>query len=339
MRRVAVRWFGCLVASVGLNGCALFNSGGEQTAPQQSGSEAVSDASSATSDGDGNIFSSFGESVLDFFGVTPPVKEFAQSEAIVEATNTLSREEEYYLGRAVAARVIAKYGIVSSPELTDYLTKLGLSLVSFSEKPETFGGYHFAVIDTDSFNAVSAPGGFIFVSRGLLEGIADEDELSAVLAHEISHVTQQHGIRSISQDRMQGVLEAAGLLVGSVSCNVVLQQAALVFGATVDEIVDNLLEKGYSREFEFEADRGATMLLVKAGLGTEGLKGVFLVLQSTESGAGGWFSTHPSSSERQEVLGSALDLERAPSMSALQHKAQRLARFNTALAALPASRS
>jgi predicted Zn-dependent protease len=135
-----------------------------------------------------------------------------------------------------------------------------------------------------------------------VQRLPNEDALSAVLAHEITHVTRQHGIRSISKDRLAGILETAGLLAGMMGCDALLQQATVLFAGAVDEITETLLEKGYSREFEFEADEGASLILARAGLGAEPLEGVFHALDNVGQGTGGWFSTHPSTAIRRSNL-------------------------------------
>lgn len=323
-------------------GCALFSSGAPESLPT-SNSAAPELASQGRHDSEGNILAQFGNYVLNLFSVRPATTEFSQEDALIDATETFSREEEYFLGRAVAAHIIARYQLIDTPEMRVYLDRLGKALASYSNQPETFGGYHFAVIDTDAFNAVSAPGGFIFVSRGILQRVTDEEELAAVLAHEIAHVTGRHGIRSLSRESLNGALQAAGLLVGSLNCDMVLQQAGLVFAAVVDELVDTLLEKGYSRELEFEADREAAVLLARAGLPPSGMGRVLIALDVMEEApggkpkAGGWFSTHPSASERLQKLNS--NVVQSPFVDAEDDSgrtvaAVRLKRFRTAVASL-----
>jgi predicted Zn-dependent protease len=343
-----------------VSGCALFSSGVASTGEgEASGANALVNrgAPSAPTQnedtGGSNIFARFGAYVVDLFSVRPPTTKFSQDEALVHATETFSREEEYYFGRAVAARIIARFQLVDTPEIRRYLNRLGRALASYSNQPETFGGYHFAVIDTDAFNAVAAPGGFVFVSRGLLQRMDDEEELAAILAHEIAHVTGQHGMRSLSRESLSGALQAAGLLVGSLNCDLVLQQAGLVFAAVVDELVDTLLEKGYSRELEFEADREAVVLLARAGLSPEGLGRVLHELNSMENNAGesgagvvgvggGWFSTHPSAGERLEkfdVNFARSAVSGRGSESTQMFAAARLARFKAAVSSLPPGKS
>ncbi|MBW2091638.1 MAG: hypothetical protein JRI34_05880, partial [Deltaproteobacteria bacterium] len=89
-------------------------------------------------------------------------------------------EQEYYIGRAVGATILNQYRPYEEPEANLYLNLLGQTLAQFSELPETFNGYHFLILDADDINALSAPGGLIFVSRGLLRCCEHEDALAAV---------------------------------------------------------------------------------------------------------------------------------------------------------------
>ncbi|RPJ39713.1 MAG: peptidase M48, partial [Planctomycetaceae bacterium] len=124
------------------------------------------------------------------------------AQAVEKSWQDLTPEQEYYVGRAVAAQVLQSYPPLDRPQANEYLNLLGQSLAIFSERPETFGGYHFLLLDSDEINAFAAPGGLILVSRGMLRCCQSEDELAAVLAHEICHVEQKHGLSAIKQSRL-----------------------------------------------------------------------------------------------------------------------------------------
>ena len=82
------------------------------------------------------------------------------------AAHPISEEEEYYIGRAVAANILSRYPLWKNSEVTRYLNLVGKTLVLKSERPEIFGGYHFGLLDSQEANAFSAPGGIIFLTRG-----------------------------------------------------------------------------------------------------------------------------------------------------------------------------
>ena len=133
------------------------------------------------------------------------------SAALAKTFEDITPEQEYYIGRTVGATVIKAYPVYDDPKATAYLNRLGQSLARFSDKPETFAGYHFLVIDTDEVNAFAAPGGFIFISRGMIRLCSNEDELAAVLAHEIGHVQLQHGLQAIEKGRLSSALNVLAM--------------------------------------------------------------------------------------------------------------------------------
>src|SRR5687767_6989880 len=116
-----------------------------------------------------------GNSMLNMVGLKPATAAFDAAKNIVKAAESLSREEEYYLGRAVSARILQRYPLLEDRELSAYVRRVGAVTVAFAEHPETFGGFHFAVLNTSEVNAMSTPGGFIFVTKGLMDLMPDED--------------------------------------------------------------------------------------------------------------------------------------------------------------------
>ncbi|MDD4873082.1 MAG: M48 family metalloprotease, partial [Kiritimatiellae bacterium] len=121
--------------------------------------------------------------------------------AVGKVFEQLTPENEYYIGRSVGATILQSYKPYDSQNANHYLNILGQTLAMASDRPETFGGYHFLLIDTDEINAFAAPGGLIFVSRGLIKCCKNEDALAAVLAHEVGHVQLMHGLKAIKTSR------------------------------------------------------------------------------------------------------------------------------------------
>ena len=107
---------------------------------------------------------------------------------------------------------------------------LGRTLSLSSDRPETFGGYHFLALDTDEINAFAAPGGDIYVSRGLLRCAASEDEVAAILAHEIGHVVGKHGLQAIKKSRLTTALTSAALTAGSLAAPEETAKVSQAFG-------------------------------------------------------------------------------------------------------------
>jgi len=214
----------------------------------------------------------------------------------VRASRPISDSEEYYVGRAVGARILARYPLYRNPEVTRYVNEVGLTLARKSSRPHTYRGYHFAVLDTEEPNAFACPGGTILITRGLLKLCDNEDQLAAVLAHEVAHIVHKDGINSISQARWTEVLttlgsEAARQYGGPAG------QLVSLFEDSVEDVFKTIVVNGYSRSAEEKADREAINILRKAGYNPGALAAVLMKMQGKE-GAGGIYRTHPPTQER-----------------------------------------
>lgn len=218
------------------------------------------------------------------------------------AARGLDEQQEYYLGRGVAAVILSKYKLYSNPGVTRYVNQVGQSLARFSDRPELWSGYRFAVLDTMEINAVSTPGGFVFISRGFLKTIQTEDALAAVLAHEIGHIVKGHGTAAISQANITDALTTIGKEVAASEGGQVTQLVTAAFGDSIKEVTNTLLTKGYSRSQEYEADEYAAALLARVGYNQRGLITMLKGLEAVPSGnaPGGWFTTHPSPEKREK---------------------------------------
>lgn len=252
-----------------------------------------------------------------------------------ESLRGLSDEQEYYLGRGVSAVILSRYKRSNAPTLSRYLNQVGRLLAVHSSRAETFGGYHFCLLDSDEINAVSAPGGFTFLSSGFLRLLSNEDELAAVLAHEIGHVAKGHGVAAISDATLTRALTAIGREAAVAGGGVLAQGVSESFGDSITEVTNTLLTKGYSRSQEYEADAYAAELLWKTGYNPQALRAVLAKLaaregRTAEGGAsGGWFATHPSSVKREREVAEGAILE-AFKLSAEEVKNERArsARFS-----------
>ena len=166
---------------------------------------------------------------------------------------------EISLGREIAARIFGKYPRLDDQALTQYVTLVGKSLTLNSSRTEL--EYHFAVLDTDQVNAYSAPGGYIFVTKGALKLMGNEAELAAVLAHEIAHVTERHIVKELgirSEDR--SATGSIGQILGGAGGS-----ANIAFTQLVDKATEILFETGFHQQDELDADRVGTLLLATVG--------------------------------------------------------------------------
>jgi predicted Zn-dependent protease len=230
------------------------------------------------------------------------VKRGAQ--AIEKTYQDLTPEQEYYIGRAVVAQVLQTYPPLDQPEANTYLNLLGQSLAIFSDRPETFGGYHFLLLDSDEINAFAGPGGLILVTRGMLRCCETEDELAAVLAHEICHVEKKHGLSAIKQGRLT---EAFTIIAAESAKQLGSEELASLtreFEASVGDVVMTLTTSGYSRTQEREADAAAVQLLRRAGYPEASIITMLTRMDERLADAGGlgFAKTHPSAQDRADAL-------------------------------------
>jgi predicted Zn-dependent protease len=230
------------------------------------------------------------------------------TKAIVKTQQELTPEQEYYIGRAVAATVFQTYSPLDQLQANNYLNLLGQSLVVFSNRPETFGGYHFLLLDSDEVNAFAAPGGLILVTRGMLRCCENEDELAAVLAHEICHVEMKHGLQAIKQGRLTEAFTVVAAESAKQLGSEELASLTREFEASVGDVVMTLTTSGYSRTQERDADAAAVRLLRRAGYPEAAM---ITMLQRMDerlanSGGLGFAKTHPSAMSRANALRSMI---------------------------------
>ena len=187
---------------------------------------------------------------------------------------------------------------VDDPEITDYLNRLGSRLVAASSNP-TFGCQFFAIRD-NTVNAFAMFGGFIGVNTGTLLAAQSESELAGVLAHEISHVMQNHLARQIAREKQNSIATMIAMAVGVLAARSNSQVAsAAIASAQAGSIQAQL---GYSRDFEREADRLGFQTLTAAGYDVRGMGDFFGRLQQAgrvyENNAPVYLRSHPLTVER-----------------------------------------
>jgi predicted Zn-dependent protease len=220
----------------------------------------------------------------------------------------ITEEEEYYIGRGVSALVLAQYPVFHNDALTRYVNELGQTVAAFSDRPETYAGYHFAVLDSAEINALAAPGGFIFVTRGLVRRCENEEMLAAVLAHEVGHVAAKHGLQSIQKSRLIDAFKVIGQTAAERYGPEQLSRLTAIFEGALGDVMDTLIIRGYDRKYEYEADGLAVKYLAGAGFVPLGLADFLknLVSAGAAEQGKGWFKTHPSADQRLEKIGSAI---------------------------------
>jgi len=217
-----------------------------------------------------------------------------------KAARPMTEQEEYYVGRAVAATILGKYRVYRNERLTRYINEVGQVVALASDRPFTYGGYRFAVLDTDEVNALACPGGIVFISRGMLKRAQNEEELSAILAHEVGHVNHKDGLGTIQRARWVQVVTLLGSEAAKKVSGAELAKLVSLFEGSVNDVVKTLIVSGYSREQEAAADSSAMTFMYRAGYDPYGFSDYLGKLTKEQTGGAGQglFATHPGMTER-----------------------------------------
>lgn len=228
---------------------------------------------------------------------------------IKKATSDLTPRQEYFLGRSIAATVLTESPAIDSQPLQLYFNELGQYLALHSSRPETFRGYRFVATTSKTPFAMSAPGGFVFISEGMLRLARNEDELASIFAHEISHIAARHAEQNIqTSNRLKLGEQFLGVMAIAVPSVAEL--------ASFAKIVSDSANMKFNQNQELEADSMAVSLLERAGYSATALLGVINRIPENSSaklshpasevrldklsklGAGARYSTNPSTQKR-----------------------------------------
>lgn len=223
---------------------------------------------------------------------------------------TMSETQEVQTGRQEDVKVRQEYGVYDNKALQQYVNEVGQRLGKASHRPQL--QYTYVVVDSPEINAFALPGGYIYVTRGILAYLNSEAELAAVLGHETGHVTARHGVQQMSAATAAGV---GATLVG-IFVPALRNQA----GDTAIGLLGNVLLSGYGREHELEADKLGSEYLYRTGYDPQAMIKVIGVLKNQElfdaevakaegrqpRSYHGVFASHPDADQRlQEVVGEA----------------------------------
>lgn len=243
----------------------------------------------------------------DIDDVTGDIQDISKLSAETKAAlrEDFTEQEKYYIGRSVCAYVFSKYNLVEDKDMTEYLNKIGSTCATASNKSTTFNGYRFVAFKDDHPNAYGTPGGMILISTGMINLCENEDEIAAVLAHEVEHVVKDHPMKAISDANKKAALISIAKYVAQEG----LEETALppgildgmvdAFGKVLDDII-SALDNGYERETEYEADAGAVLTLHTAGYSADSLKSIIEKLPHNKNSNYG--SNHPTPKERIDAI-------------------------------------
>ncbi len=217
-----------------------------------------------------------------------------------QSLSDIDEAKEIEIGRQLAAILLGSKPLHRDMELQRYVNRLGRWISLQTARPGL--PWTFAVLDDPGYNAFAAPGGYVFITKGLVDRCADESELAGILAHEITHVISKHHLIAIQKTARSGLLTQ--LLSSQLSKNI----PAGLSGPLIS-LGRDLYSKGLDQEDEFEADRNGATLSARAGLDPYGLVAVLQQLRTTAPDNPLFslaISTHPPAQARLDQIESAM---------------------------------
>lgn len=217
-----------------------------------------------------------------------------------QSVEQIDQPKEIEIGRQLAAVLLGSKPLHPDMRLQRYVNRLGRWISLYSTRPEL--PWSFAVLDDPGYNAFAAPGGYIFVTKGLVDRLTDEAELAGILAHEINHVAEKHHLKALRKSAQSGVLT-----------QLLAQQLGKSLGAGVSSqllaLGRDIYSKGLDQQDEFEADRNGVALATRAGFDPYGLPAVLQQLRAVAPSDAAFaltLSTHPPAQLRLDQLEAAM---------------------------------
>lgn len=226
---------------------------------------------------------------------------------------TMSEQQEIQVGARYHEQILQEYGVYQAPELQNFISQLGKDLAARGHREDLI--YRFTVLDSPEVNAFALPGGYVYITRGILAYLNSEAEVAGVLGHEIGHITARHGVRQQSAATAAQIFSA-----------VVAMKTGSQTYSDLSSILGGALLSGYGREQELEADRLGAEYIANAGFNPDEMLEVIGVLKDQEEFARqraeaegrrhqtyhGVFASHPRNDQRlQEVVNSVQERRNA----------------------------
>ena len=225
---------------------------------------------------------------IDFLDVFKGAVEYIQ-------VANISDEQEVEIGKQTNAQVLNQYQLYDNPQVQQYVSNLGQELVNSSDSRNI--PFIFQVVASDEVNAFAIPGGYIYVTTGLLKTAENRAQLASVMSHEIAHVNERHGIKGLKQAvAAKGIATAAGVDTQAL--------AQIAYQVAID------LPQG--RSFEYEADSKGLTRLQQDGYPAEAFAD-FLAKLDSGGGTPEFLRTHPTSKHRIEAIREKIKVEQVAS--------------------------
>lgn len=208
-------------------------------------------------------------------------------------------EKEMAIGEEANKQIIAQVGLYDNPSKS-YLNNIGQELVKNLESP--LFDYSFSILDMEAPNAMALPGGYVYFSRGILALVNSEDELAGVVGHEITHVHKLHSKKARNRSVFGAILQIPGALIGTVAPG-----AGSLINTPISAGAD-LMNSGYSRSNEKEADKLGAKLVATSGFDPNGLPLLLskisaeVEMETGQAEKSTWLDSHPYTPDRVEDL-------------------------------------
>ncbi len=246
---------------------------------------------------------------IDFGGLTKGIDSLkkgidtAKDASKIAKVAGIGPKEESAIGDAVALEIISKYGrLVRDEEVVRRINLVGLALARSSARPDL--EWRFAVLDSDTVNAFSAPGGYVFITRALYEQAEGDDVLAGILSHEIAHISRRHALKIVERNEATAGAKSQ-LLKRSTEARTVdanIRQVNSIAGMDLSGMLKTLLVNGFDAPTEFEADKDGRALAVTQGFVPGGLRAALTQLQKQGENRKTTFGTHPPLADRLKKL-------------------------------------
>jgi len=208
--------------------------------------------------------------------------------------------DEISFGKEVYQSVIREYGIYKNEKYEKLINEIGFKLSSYAERKLP---YSFTLLDTDMINAFAGPGGYVFVTKGLLDFIENEDELACVIGHELGHINARHSMKAVEKQYGYEILFSIVSAIAQKDLSSIREYVDVTF---------NLIMLGYGRENEFQADELGIIYAKKAGYNPYAMIDFFNKLKKFEkskpSSLEKLFMSHPPTEERIKKIYQKLSL-------------------------------
>lgn len=201
----------------------------------------------------------------------------------------ISDEQEIAIGKQTNEQVLSEYRLYDNSRIQQYVSELGQELIANSDSRDI--PFTFQVVLSDQINAFATPGGFVYVTTGLIQAAGNRAQLASVIAHEIAHINEKHGVKGLKQAvAARGIANTVGIETSTL--------APIAYQLAVD------LPR--SRSFEYEADSSGLEILQQAGYPAEAFAN-FLTKLKGGGGTPEFLRTHPSSENRIEAISEVAD--------------------------------